>query len=491
MSKRPIRTFSLLAFFFLLIYCASFVHKVHAQLSPSLQTILENGDASDAFWAVVVTDSAGNPLEQYHADKLIRPASAWKLVTAAACLNYLGGDYTFLTGLYGTGGQQGNTWSGDLLVRGSGDPSISGFFYEGNPLFLFERWAELLRSMGITRIDGNLIGNESFFDDVPYPRGWEWDDLSYYYGVEINALSFNNNVVDLEVLADGEIGEKPEIQWFPFNTPYVDFINEQVITPPESSYDESYRRILGTNTIILRSTLPRGYYETEPLSVTQPSLYFIDTFRRVLQMEGIRLTGRLITDRQERNWGDENRYRLLHEHESVPLRRMIEWQNKESDNFYAEMLLKTLAAEMYGVEGSTELGLEGVEEFIHTAGLDTTRTTLRDGSGMASATLIRAGDMNLLLHYIQSFDWFEDFYTSLSVAGVDGTLQSRFGGSFVRNQFFGKTGFVSGVRSLTGYLHTKSGQRLIVTLAANNFSTKTSSVDRVQEQILEALYSMY
>ncbi|MEX0994826.1 MAG: D-alanyl-D-alanine carboxypeptidase/D-alanyl-D-alanine-endopeptidase, partial [Balneolaceae bacterium] len=416
--------------------------------------------------------------------KQIRPASTWKLVTSAAYLNFLGGDYTFVTGLYGTGRQEGNTWRGDLLIRGTGDPAISGEFYDGNPLFLFEQWVDSLKNMGIDRIDGNLIGNESFFDDVPYPRGWEWDDLSYYYGVEINALSFNKNVVDLEVVADGEVGQKPDIQWFPFNTPYVNFINEQVITPAGTSYDESYRRLLGTNTILLRSRLPRGYYETEPLSIAQPSLYFIDTFSRVLQMEGIRLTGRLITDRQERDWNDENYYRLIYEHESVPLRNMIEWKNKESDNFYAEMLLKTLAAETYGVEGSTELGLEAVKQFMYSVGVDTSRVTMRDGSGMASGNLVRSRDLNEFLKHIQSLDWFDDFYKSLSIAGVDGTLESRFHGSPVRDQFYGKTGFVSGVRTLAGYLRTESGRRLIVTIATNNYTARTSSVDRLHEKIL-------
>lgn len=488
------RTFSPRLFPFavcLLICIGTCIDSVKGQVSEPLQAIIENGAASDAFWSVMVTDSTGAALEQYNADKQIRPASTFKLITTAALFQYLGGDYTFTTRLYGTGQQDGDTWEGDLLIRGSGDPSINGEFYEGNPLFLFEHWAEVLKSMGITRIDGNLIGNESFFDDIPYPQGWDWDDLSYYYGVEVNALSFNNNVVDLEVLANGDIGQKPEIQWFPFNTPYVNFVNEQVITPPQTSYDESYRRMLGRNTIILRSNLPQGYYETEPLSVTQPSLYFIDTFRRFLQMEGIRVNGQLITDRQNRNWEDENNYHVLHEHESYPLRRLIEWTNKESDNFYTEMLLKTLSAETYDTEGSTELGLEIVKQFMHTADMDTAKTTLRDGSGLASATLVRTSDLNRLLQKVQTFDWYEDFYKSLSVAGVDGTLESRFRGSQIRNRFNGKTGFVSGVRTLTGYLHTESGRRLIVTLATNNYSVKTSTVDNLHEQILEFLYSRY
>jgi D-alanyl-D-alanine carboxypeptidase/D-alanyl-D-alanine-endopeptidase (penicillin-binding protein 4) len=236
---------------------------LNAQVSNSLRAIIEDGPAANSFWAVAVTDTIGRLIENYNASNLIRPASTQKLVTSAAYLHLLGPDFRYETTLYGVGEQDGATWKGDLLIRGTGDPTINDDFYD-DPLFLFDAWVQLFDSLGISKIDGNIIGNDSYFDDVPYPRGWEWDDLSYYYGVETGALSFNKNVVNLEVLADGEIGTTPDIQWYPFNTPYVEFINEQIITPPNASFQESYRRILGTNTIVLRSSLPKGYYETEP-----------------------------------------------------------------------------------------------------------------------------------------------------------------------------------------------------------------------------------
>jgi serine-type D-Ala-D-Ala carboxypeptidase/endopeptidase (penicillin-binding protein 4) len=117
--------------------------------------------------------------------------------------------------------------------------------FTNDPLFLFEKWYQVLDSLGIRQIDGNIVAYDGLFDDVPYPRGWEWDDLSYYYAPEINALSFNSNVVNLEVIADGEVGGTPQIQWYPFNTPYVDFVNEQVITPRTTRYNESYQENSG------------------------------------------------------------------------------------------------------------------------------------------------------------------------------------------------------------------------------------------------------
>lgn len=485
MSVCPSIKFTL---FSLLTLCVTVPDMLLAQMSEPLQAIVESGQTGDSFWVVVVTDSNGQYLEDYNREKLIRPASNFKLVTSAAALHVLGPDYTYKTSLYATGRQEGNRWNGDLLVRGSGDPSISGEFSDGNAFFLFEKWRELLQSMGIEQIDGNLIGNESYFDDIPYPRGWEWDDLTYYYAPEINALSFNNNAVDLEVLADGPVGSTPNIQWFPFNTPYVEFINEQMITPAQASYDESYRRELGTNTIYLRSTLPQGYYESEPLTITRPSLYFLDTLKRFLEQGGIRVSGQLIPDRQHRDW---NLYELLDEHESEPLIRMIERKNRESDNFYAEMILKTMAAETFQTEGTTELGIEIVKQFMSEAGIDTAQTRMRDGSGLAPANLIKAEDLNRLLQHVKQYSWYDLYYQTLSVAGVNGTLQYRFQNSPVRNRFYGKTGFMSGIRVLTGYLDTQSGEQLVVTIATNHYTVPTSNVDHLHERILEYLYNIY
>ncbi|MGF1670747.1 MAG: D-alanyl-D-alanine carboxypeptidase/D-alanyl-D-alanine-endopeptidase [Balneolaceae bacterium] len=466
------------------------VTQSRAQLSDIIDSIINTGVASESFWALQVRDSSGTLLENYQGDKLIRPASNMKLLVSAAYLHELGSGFRFKTELYGIGQQIDNTWHGDLVIRGMGDPTINGEFHDDDPLFLFEKWLQVLKEKGITLINGNIIGNESYFDDIPYPRGWEWDDLSYYYGAETGALSFNSNVVELEVLADKEVGSTPDIQWFPFNTNYVEFINEQIITPANSRFDESYRRILGTNTILLRSKLPAGYYETEPLSITNPALYFTDTFAQYLEMGGIEINGQLIVDRQNHDW-NSSEFKLFDQHLSGPLSEMIKWMNKESDNFFAEMLLKTLAAKKYNTEGSTELGLEIVKDFMNAAGLDSSKSIFRDASGMASATAIKASELNKLLVWMQQHHEWQAFFESMSVGGHDGTLKFRFGGSPLIGKFYGKSGFVTGVRTLSGYMRTKNDNKLVVTIATNNYRVNTSVIDRLHQRILEYLYSVY
>lgn len=349
----------LLPLFILTLYF-SFPGTNYAQLSGEIKSIIDSSRASNAFWAVQIRDSQGNIVEELNGDKLIRPASNLKLLTSGALLARLGPDFYFETTLYGRGEQVESVWIGDLVIEGVGDPSIDGRFYNDNPFYVFEKWANTLITNGISRIDGDIFGFDGLFDDVPYPRGWEWDDLSYYYAPEISALSFNSNVVNLEVTADGPVGSSPEIVWSPFNTPYVEFINEQIITPTGTRYEESYRRILGSNTIVLRSTLPQGYYETEPLTVTNPSFFFLDTFVRYLEIRGIEIMGSIFVESDYYQWSNENLV-PIDIHRSEPLYRLIERLNQESDNFYTEMLIKKMGHLEYNVQGDNRVGITGIK----------------------------------------------------------------------------------------------------------------------------------
>lgn len=484
---KPYRQSFLLTLFLLLWG----VQSGEAQVSDTINRLIDESQASGALWVVQVRGEDGTLLENLNGNKLIRPASNMKLITSGAVLDRLGADFTFETKLFGRGYAEGSIWNGDLIVRGSGDPSIDGFFHDGNSLFLFEKWTDILLEMGIREIRGNLIGLDGLFDDIPYPRGWEWDDLSYYYAPEISALSFNSNVVNLEVVADGPVGSVPQIQWSPFNTPYVEFVNEQVITPRGTRFNESYRRILGTNLILLRSTLPQGYYETEPLTIANPSYFFLDTFYRYLELRGIRVQGDIFVNSDFLSLQPLREWVLLDQHSSKPVHELLSRLNMESDNFYSEMLVKKLGYKIHRTQGTTELGLHVIKEYMQEMGFDTVQVLLRDGSGMAGANLILAGDLNRYLISIRDKEYFPEFFNTLAVAGVNGTLGHRFSGSRVQGNFFGKTGFISGVRTLSGYLTTNSGSQITVTLATNNFAVRTPHIDFIHQRILEFLHENY
>ncbi len=458
--------------------------------SPDIVQTIENSRASNAFWSVIVRDTTGKILEGYNFDKQVRPASNLKLLTSAAILDELGADYTYSTKIYGLGNQDGDTWRGDIIIRGAGDPSISGKFYNEDRFHVFDKFFSSLHDRGIRKIEGNLIGNNAFFDQQLYPKGWSWQDLSFYYGVEISALSFNNNAVDLTVYANGDVGDTPRIEWFPFDTDYVEFVNEQVITPKGTEYDEFYRRILGTNTIILGSTLPQNYVEKESLSIKNASLFFLDTFKKYLEGGNISVTGHIIVDEKPLNL-EQGQYVVLAEHTSEPLAKLLEQVNKKSDNFYAEMLLKTIAAEHFNTIGSTELGINLVKEFAASMKVDTTKLKMVDGAGMAPSTLLNTEDLSRFLVEMREHPQFKVYKNTLSMAGEDGSLQTRFLNTPLENNVQGKTGYLSGVRSISGYMTAASGQPLAFSVVTNNYVQNTTYIDYLQETILKQIYKKH
>ena len=457
--------------------------------AQDIKAIIENAPNQEAFWSITVLDEEGNTVESLNSEKLIIPASNQKLITSAAVLDHFGSDFRYETNIYGEGSQLDSTWNGNLIIKGSGDPAISGFFYDGDRYYVFKEFVRQLKAYGINRISGDLIADISLFDEQYYPAGWDWYDFSFYYGVQISPLSFNNNAVDLEVLADGEIGETPFINWFPDSTDYVHFINEQVISPSHLEYDEYYRRDFGNNEITLRSRLPQGYYETESLSIDNPPLFFLDSFAKYLNSQGIEFDGRLAVATRPR---DLIQLPVLATHQSKPLAEIISWLNKESDNFYAEMLLKTLSAHS-GTEPATfEHGVKQVKNFLASIYIDTTYVLMNDGSGLAGGNFTQTQIIAKVLYNMLSHAESEAFYKSMSVAGIDGSLAYRMKGTDLYKNFRGKTGYVSGVRTLSGYLRASTGKRLIVSIATNHFAgSKVQPVDLVHEQILQYLYDKY
>ncbi|MEX0609973.1 MAG: D-alanyl-D-alanine carboxypeptidase/D-alanyl-D-alanine-endopeptidase [Balneolaceae bacterium] len=456
--------------------------------AQTIQSIIASAPNQEAFWSVTIRGENGEILESLNSDKLIAPASNQKLLTTAAVLDAFGSDYRYQTHIYGKGEQIGEVWNGDLIIKGSGDPSISGFMYNDNRYHVFEQFLVQLEEKNITEISGNIIADLSLFDRDYYPKGWDWYDFSFYYGVQISPLSFNNNAVDLEVFADGEVGGLPGIKWFPDSTNYVEFVNEQVITNPSKKYDEYYRRGFGNNTIVLRSGLPQGYYETESLSVDNPELFFLDSFSKFIQRNGIYFDGELEISISP---AADSSLPVLATHQSVPMGDLVAWTNKESDNLFAEMLLKTLSAAKGDEAGSFEHGVNQVRTFLADSGIDTSFVLMNDGSGLAIGNFTKTSIISDLLYKMMGHPEWNGYLKSMSIAGIDGTVAHRMKGTPLYNNFKGKSGFVTGVRTLSGYFEAKSGKKIIVSLATNNFVGKVRPVDAIHEEILQYLYNKY
>tara|TARA_R110002096_G_scaffold78670_3_gene185069 strand:+ start:1259 stop:2698 length:1440 start_codon:yes stop_codon:yes gene_type:complete len=470
-------------FFLFFIFISS------SSYAQSLDELISKLPNQEALWSVTIRAEDGSILESLNSKKLIVPASNQKLYTTAAVLDRLGSDFKYTTNIYSKGELVDSTWMGRLVISGSGDPTISGFLYNNDREFVFKSFLKQFRAKGIATINGELMAETSYFDQDVYPKGWDWYDLNFYYGVQINALSFNNNAFDLEVFANGNVGDTPRIDWYP-KIDAIEIVNNQTIVEPGKKYDEYYRREMGRNHFTLASDLPQGYYETEALSIDGGDLFFLESFENFLVNNEARTKKQEIFASQT-NPEDYSNYQILATQSSKPLAELIKWANKESDNFYVEMLLKTLAAEKKGIPGSFDNGISEVRSFLAEQKLDTNFVLMNDGSGLAAGNFTTTANISQLLSSMQKHKEFEVYYNSLPIAGIDGSLSYRFKTSPLANNLRGKTGYVGGMRTLAGYFVSKSGKMITYSVATNNFTGKVSVVDASHQQILEYLYAKY
>jgi len=505
---RPVRHVSLMV---LLGVLSSVGTNAQAQLAPeakSAQTAIRqavtdtiNADRySGAHWGIQVMDlRTGRSLFRHNSTHLFTPASNTKLLTAATALRRLGPSYRYETRLYVDGPVQNGVLRGNLIVRGSGDPTIGGYQQRRDPTEVFRNWADSLKAAGITRIEGDIIGDDDPFSDVPLGEGWSWNDVPYAYAAEINGLVFNANAIDLQVRGRRP-GAPGRVTWEPFDTDFVQVRNQSRTVPRDSSSDEEYERPFGENTFTVDSRLFPNEIQEETLTVTEPTRYFTHVLRTVLQREGIPVRGRGVDvdDMSTDPHYAADSVRAVGTYRSPPLRQIVRTMNHESQNLYAEQLLRTLAvvhrpdttSEELTV-GSSDLGALVTRMELAEVDIDTSRVQMVDGSGLSRKNYLSPQAMTRLLDFM----WTEAaperqsaFYESLPIGGAEGTLEYRYqDGATAQGNVQAKTGTLSGVSALSGYVKTRRGTPLSFVIFCNHHMAETDAVRAAQDAIVNAL----
>jgi len=471
-----------------------------ASIRTSVEDAIGDRVFDGALWGVVVADvSTGQTLYARNASLNVTPASNMKLFTSAAALETLGPEFRYTTTLYRGGPVVDGVLQGPLIVRGSGDPSFGGRD-QPDPTAIFRQWADSLRAAGIREIQGAIVGDDNVFDDASLGRGWSVDDTPYAYAAEIGGLVFNRNKIDLTVR-----GQRPGmpglVTWAPMKTSYVTVVNRSRTSAPGTRTDEEYRRDLGTNTIYVNTTVPPGGIEREELTVTNPTLYFGHVFREVLLDEGITVRGAAldVDDIPLPPQYDDGSLTPTATYTSPPLRDLVATINEESDNLYAEQILRTLAVRVApdtldAPKGSAERGAFVVKSVMANASIDTSRVQVADGSGLSRHNLVSPQDISRLLTYMWSHPnraVRRSFLEGLPLGGRDGTIQYRFRGNApAARNVRAKTGTLSNVSALSGYVSTPSGTTLAFTLLCTHHTTRSSYVRRAQDEIVNALASV-
>lgn len=450
------------------------------ELGTRIREIMARPEFAASRLAVKVASlDTGRVLFEQDSRKWMQPASNMKLFTVAAALDRLTPDYRFVTSVYaGARPDAAGAVRGDLVVYGRGDPSFAVRFNPEGDADYFRAIDELaagVQAAGVRRVEGDLVGDESYFSGGALPTGWEWDDLQWYYGAEVSALTVNDNSVDLSVRPGATVGAPARITLGP-PTPLVTIVDRTTTTERGTPRELRVHRPLGQNVIEVRGRLPlddRGY--TASLAVPRPALVFTTMLRSALERRGVVFTGQTRTvDAQGRANGQPLPVSSLVEiaaRRSPPLSVIAAQVLKPSQNLYAELLLRALGKMNPAADPrltSEDAGAQAVRSFLTQAGIDPSGLVMLDGSGLSRADLVTADTTLQLLTYMNRHRFGVAFRDALPVAGVDGTLRTRMRGTPAQGNVRAKTGTLGTATSLAGYVLSASGERLAFAFMINN-----------------------
>ncbi len=454
--------------------------------APELDDILNGPGPANVFWGVSVKSlRTGKRLFARNEDKFFVPASNMKLFTTAVALIRLGPDFRYTTNLYTDSSVENGILKGDVYLRGSGDPTISERF-QGRPTAVFEEWADGLKQQGIREITGDLVGDDSLFDDKNLGRGWAWDDEFIAFSARISAVSFNDNCFDTLVSPGKKSGDPARVTIAP-DTSYVKLTNSVKTSASGEQTDLDARRPFGSNVLTLSGRIelnspPRHIR----FAVGNPTLYAMTVLKEVLVRKGIRVLGRAVSIDDAGKMPDYGTMKVLATRRSASLSDIIEQTNKRSQNLYAELLFRTLGA-VYGGKGTTEKSVRVMVESLATMGIRGDSIAIYDGSGLSRLNLVTPAQIVRLLDYMSRHPYFAYFYRSLPVAGIDGTLTKRMKNSEAENNVRAKTGTLTHTVALSGYLKERDGGLLAFSILSNNCLHTSAEVRSLQDAICERL----
>lgn len=468
-----------------------------ATLAERLEAFLEQPRFAQAVWgAKVVSLDDGRTIFEHNARRLLQPASNAKLYTGALALDRFGPGYRIRTSLYAAQRpDKSGTVKGKLIVFGRGDFSMATR-YEGVAYTnLLDPIAAALAGAGVKRIKGDLIGDESYFRGPPYGSGWAWDDLQYYYGAAVSALTVQDNVVDLWMLPGSRPGTPCRYSPWP-QTSELNFVNRTVTAGKAGRRSIDAQRLPGENLAVLTGQMPAedaGYWEAA--SVPHPAKWFLMLLKEALARRGISVSGALRTvnwlQRESEPLNYSSLVELAHV-ESRPMSDLVAKMMKPSQNLYAQLLLLQAGARRQRPENrhqtSESLGLEEMSQFLTEAGIPRGDVFLEEGSGLSRGTRVTAHATVTLLQYMARHRYAATFREALPIAGVDGSLKSRLKGTAAENNARAKTGSFRFVNTLSGYVTSKGGERLAFSLMLNNYegSGARADLDTLVEMLADA-----
>ena len=457
------------------------------RLRHELDAVLAAPALASGVWGIVVRSLArDDTLYSVNARTLLVPASSLKLATLAVAAERLGWDHSFETRLVASGTVDNGILVGDLVVIGSGDPSLMDA--DGSAPRVFADWVDRLVALGVRQVTGRVIGDDNAFDDEALGAGWMWDDLASAYSAGIGALQLNLNTARVRVAPGLRPGDPASIV-LTSGSGGLALRNVVVTGEAGSTPTVVTRRQIGSSIVELAGSVALGAVAIERVvAVDNPTLNFVSELRKALVAGGIAVGGDAVDVDALAQPVDRSAGITVGTHRSPPLDELALTLMKTSQNQYAETLLKALGDA--GGTATFERGRQVIREVLGQWGVPTRELVLADGSGLSRYNLITPTALVAILTHVFHEDRLrQPFVASLPVAGTDGTLSGRLKNTPAAGNLRAKTGSMTHARSLSGYVNTADGEPLVLAIVVNNFGVPATVVDDATDTIVARLAS--
>ncbi|OGO91389.1 MAG: D-alanyl-D-alanine carboxypeptidase/D-alanyl-D-alanine-endopeptidase [Coxiella sp. RIFCSPHIGHO2_12_FULL_42_15] len=461
--------------------CMLINHNTFATLQQDIDRMIVNVHPPIHVGVVVHQADTGKILYEHVSQYLFSPASIQKVLTATAALIALGKDFRFRTELLTNGTTKGHVLNGNVLIKFSGDPELTSDD--------LQQLLDTLASQGVKKIQGNIYIDSSTYDSIPYPPGWLWDDLSYSYAAPLSAVNINKNKFILHLTPGKNVGEQPTLSSsLPSN---VAHFNNHVTTIarynkqcPLTIYSD-FENDFSLHGCISKKEAGRW---NRSLAVRNTIPLAAAIIHNSLANNGISYTGKIVTGVAN------NQYRVLNTHYSVTLQNLLKHMLKKSDNLISDSLLKQLGYYTFRTQGTWLNGKKALEKILHEATrMSFDKVLIDDGAGMSRYNLITPNHFVALLDYIykQPESFRHVLIDALPIGGIDGTLIGRFYNQAAEKRIHAKTGSMTGVSSLTGYIYSRHLGILSFSIMVNGFVGKARPYRNFEDKICEYLVNYH